>query len=82
MAIILIEEVLGGLDEVKGSLEQACITLTDVLDDLHPTVVPHLQEVLKRTLLQPLASHVTALEQILEGLARMVERAAPEEYTL
>ena len=82
MGMILIEEVLGGLDEVKGSLEQAHTTLTNVLDDLHPTVVPHLREILQRTLLQPLALHVAALEKLLEHLANMVERAAPEEYTL
>ena len=36
MAIILIEEVLMGLDEVKASLEQAMTVLDVLVDDLSP----------------------------------------------
>ena len=36
MAIILLEEVLMGLDEVKASLEQALTTLDVLVEDLSP----------------------------------------------
>ena len=69
MAIVLIEEILVGLDEVKGSLEQAVTTLASVIDDIHPELVPHLQARMERTLLQPLAAHVAALEELLATMA-------------
>ena len=54
MAIILIEEVLMGLDEVKVSLEQALTTLDVLVEDLSPTLGEALRTELEHTLRQPL----------------------------
>ena len=50
MAIILIEEVLMGLDEVKVSLEQALTTLDVLVEDLSPTLGETLRTELEQTL--------------------------------
>ena len=57
MAIVVIEEMLGGLDEVKEALDQAITVLTDLVEECDPAMVPHLPDVLERTLLQPLTAH-------------------------
>ena len=54
MAIVLVEEVLMGLDEVKLSLEQAVTVLEDMTEDIRPDVGDNLKEVLETTLLHPL----------------------------
>jgi len=69
MAIVLVEEVLMGLDEVKLSLDQAVTILEDMTDDIHPDVGDNLQEVLETELLHPLQSRVTRLETLMEELA-------------
>lgn len=69
MAIVLVEEVLIGLDEVKESLEQAVITLEELIDDIHPEVTPNLDGVLAGSLLRPLQSQIGMLETLLEELA-------------
>jgi hypothetical protein len=79
MAIVVIEEALAGLDEVKASLDQAVMTLTELIDALSPTMVPQLQNVLKRSLLRPLTTHVAALAQLLETLASMAESVGEED---
>ncbi len=38
MAVILIEEVLCGMDEAKGLLEQALLTLAEVVEEMAPAV--------------------------------------------
>jgi len=42
MAIVVMEEMLGGLDEVKAALDQAIIVLTDLVEgrvtEMHFTV--------------------------------------------
>ena len=53
MAIVVLEEMLGGLDEVQEALDQAITVLTDLVEECDPALVPHLPEVLDRTLLQP-----------------------------
>jgi hypothetical protein len=64
MAIILMEEVLMGLDEVKASLEQA-MTIMDVLvDDLSPELGEALRAQLEHVLRQPLRSRLAALERL------------------
>ena len=68
MAIVLVEEVLMGLDEVKLSLDQAVTVLEDMTEDLHPDVGENLQEVLEAELLRPLQSRVTRLETLMEEL--------------
>jgi len=64
MAIILIEEVLMGLDEVKASLEQALTTLDALVEDLSPTLGEALRTELERTLRQPLQGRLAALEDL------------------
>jgi hypothetical protein len=73
MALVLIEEVLAGLDEVKATLEQAVTTLEDIAEDLHPNLGQDLQGVLTRTLLFPLQSRVAALDTLLVDLALRAE---------
>lgn len=70
MAIVLIEEVLMGLDDVKDSLVQAVTTLEGLVDDMPPTM-NNLREVLEQTLLVPLQSHVTQLNRLLDEVADM-----------
>ena len=70
MAIVVMEEMLGGLDEVKEALDRAITVLTDLVEECDPGMVPHLPEVLDRTLLQPLTAHSAAVEHLLATLAR------------
>jgi hypothetical protein len=72
MAIVVIEEMLAGLDEVKEALDQVITLLTDLCEEADPAMVPHLQEVLDRTLLQPLRTHSTAVEHLQAALASRV----------
>jgi hypothetical protein len=69
MAIVFMEEVLVGLDEVKVSVEQAVATLADIIEEMRPEVGENLRQVLAETLLYPLQSRVVALEALLEALA-------------
>jgi hypothetical protein len=71
MAIVLIEEVLMGLDDVKGSLEQAVVTLEGITEDMDPDMGDHLRAVLEQTLLHPLQSRMAALDTLLEDVANM-----------
>jgi hypothetical protein len=64
MAIILIEEVLMGLDDVKGSLEQAISTLDVLVEDLSPILGEALRDEMEHTLRQPLRSRLAALEHL------------------
>ncbi len=64
MAIILIEEVLMGLDEVKTSLEQAMTVLDVLVDDLSPALGEGLRTALEHTLRQPLRGHLEVLERL------------------
>ncbi len=69
MAIVLVEEVLMGLDEVKLSLDQALTVLEDMTEDLHPDVGENLKTSLEVNLLHPLKSRVAVLETLMEELA-------------
>jgi hypothetical protein len=64
MAIILIEEVLMGLDDVKASLEQAMTVLDVLVDDLSPALGEELRTVLEHTLRQPLQGRLEVLEHL------------------
>jgi|SoiMethySBSTD1v2_1073268.scaffolds.fasta_scaffold907669_1 hypothetical protein len=64
MAIILIEEVLMGLDEVKASLEQALAVLAVLVDDLSPALGEGLRAELEHTLRQPLRDRLEVLEHL------------------
>jgi hypothetical protein len=60
MAIAVMKEMLGGLDEVKAALDQAIIVLTDPMEECDPALAPHLPEILDRG-----SAHMTvALPQI------------------
>ena len=64
MAIILIEEVLMGLDEVKASLEQAMAVLDVLVNDLSPALGEGLRTELEDTLRQPLQDRLEVLERL------------------
>ena len=64
MAIILIEEVLMGLDEVKASLEQALTTLDVLVEDLSPALGEALRTELEHALRQPLQGRLAVLEHL------------------
>jgi len=69
MAIVLLEEVLMGLDDVKDSLAQAVTVLEGLVEDIHPGLGENLQETLEQQLLIPLQSRVTAIDKLLEEVA-------------
>jgi hypothetical protein len=69
VAIILIEEVLMGLGEVRVSLDQAVAVLHDIVEDMPPHMGGNLRDILDRTFLQPLQSRLTALDTLLEDMA-------------
>ena len=69
MAIVLMEEVLMGLDEVRGALDQAVITLGDIIEDMSPTLGEELQEMMETSFLDPLQSRRDALDSLLSRLA-------------
>jgi hypothetical protein len=73
MALVLIEEVLAGLDEVKATLEQAVMILADMTEDIHPDLGQDIKHVLTRTLLSPLQSQVRALDTLLVNFAMRAE---------
>jgi len=71
MAIVLIEEVLMGLDDVRDSLGQAVMVLEALVEDVPATMGENLKEVLAQTLLIPLQSRVVVLDKLLDEVATM-----------
>jgi hypothetical protein len=71
MAIVLIEEVLMGLDDVRDSLGQAVTVLEALVEDVPSTMGENLKEVLEQTLLIPLQSRVVVLDKLLDEVANM-----------
>ena len=69
MAIVLIEEVLMGLGEVKIALDQAVSILNDIVEDMPPDMGGNLQEVLETSLLQPLQSRRVVLDKLLDDMS-------------
>jgi hypothetical protein len=69
MALVLIEEVLMGLEEVKDALEKAVMTLEMLVEDLHPGLGNDLQTVLTKEFLHPLQARTTAMERLLDDVA-------------
>jgi hypothetical protein len=71
MAIVLIEEVLMGLDDVRDSLGQAVMVLEALVEDVPSTMGENLKEVMEQTLLIPLQSRVAVLDKLLDEVATM-----------
>ena len=69
MAIVLIEEVLVGLEEAKESLEQAVTTLANVTEDLAPDLARYWRDTLETEFLQPLQTRSAMMETLLEEMA-------------
>ena len=71
MAIVLLEEVLMGLEEAKTSLDQAVLTLADMTEDLHPNLQAdvNVKDILEQDFVQPLQHRATQLEHLLEELS-------------
>ena len=69
MALVLIEEILMGLDDIKTSLDEAVTTLDLLMQDLHPDIGYDLQNVLEQDFLTPLQSRRTALNTLMEAIA-------------
>ena len=69
MAIVLMEEVLMGLDEVRGALDQAVTTLGDIIEDMSPGLGRDLLEELETSFFDPLQSRRDALDSLLARLA-------------
>ena len=72
MAIVLIEEVLMGLDDVRDSLGRAVTVLEALVEDVPSTMGENLKEVLEQALLVPLQSRVSVLDKLLEEVASML----------
>ncbi len=73
MAIVLMEEILVGLDEVKGSLDQAVTTLEDIIEDMSPDLGDDLQVMLETSILDPLQSRRDVLDSLLLRLAEDID---------
>lgn len=69
MALVLIEEVLVGLEEAKDSLELAVNTLADMTEDLHPDLSSNLKDVLEQDFLRPLQSRAERLDSLLDEIS-------------
>ncbi len=74
MALVLIEEILMGLEDAKLSLDEAVTTLDMLADDLHPDFAEELRPLLEQQFLNPLQARAIALEQLLEDLATEAEQ--------
>jgi hypothetical protein len=68
MAIIVLEEVLVGLDDVKESLQQAITTLETLLADLPGHFGTYLPGALEREVLRPLPSRAAFVERLQHAL--------------
>jgi hypothetical protein len=69
MSLVLVEEVLVGLDEVKDALDKAVLILTDLTEDLHPSLADTLQDNLIRNFLQPLQNRTDILDRLMDDMA-------------
>lgn len=69
MALVLIEEVLVGLEEAKDALDKAIAILADLTEDLHPDLAHTLQSVLTQDFLQPLQYRTDMLAYLMNDIA-------------
>jgi hypothetical protein len=75
MAIILLEEVLMGLDETREALDQAVFILESMIDDFSPDLWDDFHDVFERELLLPLQSRRDTIDHLLVTLAEETEEA-------
>ena len=68
MAIVLVEEVVMGLDDVKETLQQAATTLQAMIEELPPEFGTDLPTALDRELLRPLQSRMACVERLQKAL--------------
>lgn len=69
MAIVVIEEVLLGLEEAQDALAHAVATLAELADDLPPDFRHPWKEVIETDLLRPLEQRATLLDTVLNRMA-------------
>ena len=69
MALVVIEEVLLGLEEAQDALAQAVATLADLAEELPPDLRQPWKEVIETDLLQPLEQRATLLGTVLDRMA-------------
>lgn len=75
MAVILLEEVLMGLDETREALDQAVFILESMIDDFSPDLWDDFHDVFERELLLPLQSRRDTIAHLLVTLAEETEEA-------
>ncbi len=75
MAIILLEEVLVGLDETREALDQAVVILESMVDDFSPDLWDDFHDIFERELLLPLQSRRDTIDHLLVTLAEETEEA-------
>ena len=68
MAIVVLEEVLVGLDNVKESLQQAIVTLEAMVGDMPPHFGTYLPTALEREVLRPLQSRAAFVDRLQKAL--------------
>jgi hypothetical protein len=69
MALVLIEEVLMGLEEAKDALAQAVATLGELAEELPADLSDLWKDVIETDLLRPLEQRVTLLDTVLNRIA-------------
>ena len=69
MALVLIEEVLMGLEEAKDALAQAVATLGELAEELPPDLDHPWKDVIETELLRPLEQRATLLDTVLDHMA-------------
>lgn len=75
MAIILVEEILMGLDEVREAVDHAVVILENMIDDLSPDLREDFQDTFEQELLRPLQSRRNMIDHMLVTLAEETEEA-------
>ncbi len=69
MALVLIEEVLMGLEEAKESLDQAVAILGELAEDITPELGDHLKALIETDFLRPLERRAVQLDSLMADMA-------------
>lgn len=75
MAIVVLEEVLVGLDDLKASLQQAIMTLEGIIGNLPADFGTYLPTALEREVLRPVQTRVAFVERLQQVLTPLAEEA-------